>query len=167
MISPLQAQFQIWFAKTLGTKRGDHPRRAQFSPCYSRRSADTNIVLEIGTFIGFSTMGWSEAVGADGHVTALEFDPGYAKIASETFERNGIKNIDVVIGDAQDSILSLSKGLKEPYDLVFVDADKTSYPRYLELILELSKEGEGVRLLRKGGVIAADNILTKGSVHVF
>ena len=60
-------------------------------------------VLEIGTFIGFSTMGWSEAVGPDGHVTALEFSPEYAKIAEESFERNGIKNVEVIVGDARES----------------------------------------------------------------
>jgi hypothetical protein len=60
-------------------------------------------VLEIGTYIGFSTMGWSSAVGPDGHVTALEFSPEYAAIAEESFAKNGIKNIDIVVGDARDS----------------------------------------------------------------
>jgi O-methyltransferase len=60
-------------------------------------------VLEIGTFIGFSTMGWSSAVGLDGHVTALEFSPEYAAIAEEAFAKNGIKNVDVVVGDATES----------------------------------------------------------------
>jgi predicted O-methyltransferase YrrM len=60
-------------------------------------------VLEIGTFIGFSTMGWSDAVGPDGHVTALEFSPEYAAIAEEAFAKNGIKNVDVVVGDATES----------------------------------------------------------------
>jgi ubiquinone/menaquinone biosynthesis C-methylase UbiE len=60
-------------------------------------------VLEIGTFIGFSTMGWSSAVGPDGHVTALEFSPEYAAIAKEAFAKNGIKNVDIVVGDATES----------------------------------------------------------------
>jgi hypothetical protein len=60
-------------------------------------------VLEIGTFIGFSTMGWSSAVGPDGHVTALEFSPEYAAIAEEAFTKNGIKNVDIVVGDATES----------------------------------------------------------------
>jgi predicted O-methyltransferase YrrM len=61
------------------------------------------VVLEIGTFIGFSTLGWLEAVGVDGHVTALEFSPEYAAIAEETFTKNGIKNAEVMVGDARES----------------------------------------------------------------
>ncbi len=48
-------------------------------------------------------MGWSEAVGPDGHVTALEYYPEYAKIAEEAFEKNGIKNVEVIVGDARES----------------------------------------------------------------
>ncbi|KAE8454504.1 hypothetical protein EG329_000127 [Mollisiaceae sp. DMI_Dod_QoI] len=138
MISPLQAQFQIWMAKAVGAKR----------------------VLEIGTFIGFSTMGWASAVGADGHVTALEFSPEYAAIAEESFAKNSIKNIEVIVGDAKESIKILSTTLKEPYDLIFIDADKTSYPTYLSQILEYSKPGSEKRLLRAG----ADNILRRGLI---
>ena len=61
------------------------------------------LVLEIGTFIGFSTLGWVDAVGKDGHVTALEFSPEYAKIAEDTFAKNGIKNAEVIVGDARES----------------------------------------------------------------
>lgn len=60
-------------------------------------------VLEIGTFIGFSTMGWAEAVGPEGHVTGLEFSAEYAEIARESFAKNGVKNIEVVVGDAHES----------------------------------------------------------------
>lgn len=61
------------------------------------------IVLEIGTFIGFSTLGWIEAVGPNGHVTALEFSPEYAAIAEQTFAKNGTKNAEVIVGDARES----------------------------------------------------------------
>jgi predicted O-methyltransferase YrrM len=81
MISPFQAQFQVWMAKTIGARR----------------------ILEIGVYIGFSTMGWAEAVGPDGHVTGLEFSPEYAKISEESFAKNGIKNIDIIVGDAKES----------------------------------------------------------------
>jgi predicted O-methyltransferase YrrM len=53
----------------------------------------------------------------------------------------------------------------EPYDLIFIDADKVSYPAYLSLILEHSPAGSGLpRLLRPGGIILADNILRRGLV---
>ena len=61
------------------------------------------IVLEIGMYVGFSTMGWAEAVGPEGNVTALEFSQEYAALAEEAFAKNGIKNIDVMIGDARES----------------------------------------------------------------
>lgn len=48
-------------------------------------------------------MGWAEAVGPNGHVTTLEFEPKYAKVAQETWDKNGIKNIELIVGPAQDS----------------------------------------------------------------
>lgn len=61
------------------------------------------VVLEIGTYIGFSTLAWASAVGPEGHVTALEFSPEYAAIAEETFAKNGISNTEVIVGDARES----------------------------------------------------------------
>lgn len=63
----------------------------------------TYLVLEIGCYVGFSAMGWSEAVGSDGHVTTLEFSPQYADIAKQNFSKNGITNVEVVVGDAKES----------------------------------------------------------------
>jgi len=60
-------------------------------------------VLEIGTFIGFSTLGWASAVGPEGHVTTLEFSPEYASIAKESLDKYGAKNAEVIVGDAQES----------------------------------------------------------------
>lgn len=48
-------------------------------------------------------MGWSYAVGVDGYVTTLEFNPKYAKVAQDTFEKNGIKTVEVIVGDARES----------------------------------------------------------------
>lgn len=62
-------------------------------------------------------------------------------------------------------IQKLISTLKEPFDLIFIDADKTSYPTYLSLILSLSTPGSSsTRLLRKGGIILADNILRRGLI---
>jgi predicted O-methyltransferase YrrM len=62
------------------------------------------------------------------------------------------------------SIKNLPASLKEPYDLIFIDADKTSYPTYLSQILELSQPGSMSRLLRPGGIIVADNILRRALI---
>jgi predicted O-methyltransferase YrrM len=60
---------------------------------------------------------------------------------------------------------TLAKTLEEPFDLVFIDADKTSYPAYLSLILSLSSPTSTTpRLLRTGGIILADNVLRRGLV---
>jgi len=145
------------------------------------------IVLEIGCFVGFSGLGWSHAVGDDGHITTLEFSPEYAKVAMDTFKKNGVKNVEVIIGDAKDSygskifvllsglsalihslwfrLKSLASTIKEPFDLIFIDADKQSYPTYLSLILSLSSVSDDhIRLLRPGGLIMADNVLRRGLI---
>lgn len=108
-------------------------------------------------------MAWSSAVGPDGHVTALENIPEYVKLAEEAWAKEDIKNCDIMIGDASESLQRLAVGSQEAYDLIFLDADKVSYPKYLQLILENSK-GEGDRILKKGGIIVADNILRRGLV---
>lgn len=68
-----------------------------------------------------------------------------------------------MVGDAAESLQKLAAGSQEAYDLIFIDADKISYPKYLELILENSK-GDGKRILKKGGIIVADNILRRGII---
>ncbi|KAM3514525.1 hypothetical protein MY11210_001868 [Beauveria gryllotalpidicola] len=140
MISNLQGQFQTFLTRTIGAKR----------------------VLEIGAFVGYSAMVWANAVGKDGKVTTLEFVPEYADAARNAFEERGIANVDVVQGDALETLAKLSPD--EPYDLIFIDAQKTGYPSYLRTILEKSQPGAPSRLLRKGGVILADNVLRRGLV---
>lgn len=50
--------------------------------------------------LGFSALGWAEAVGQDGHVTTLEFSEKYAVVARDAFSKNKIDNVEVVVGDA-------------------------------------------------------------------
>jgi predicted O-methyltransferase YrrM len=108
-------------------------------------------------------MAWSSAVGPDGHVTALEYSPDYAKLAEEAWAKDNIKNCEILVGDAADTLQKLAAGSQDAYDLIFIDADKVSYPKYLELILKTSK-GDGRRILKKGGIIVADNILRRGLI---
>jgi predicted O-methyltransferase YrrM len=110
-------------------------------------------------------MAWAEAVGPNGHVTALEFEPAYAKLAEEAWAKDGIENCEILVGDAAESMKKLATTITEPYDLIFIDADKISYPKYLDLALSNSKpDGSGVRFLKKGGIIIADNILRRGLI---
>ncbi|KAH7376257.1 O-methyltransferase family protein [Plectosphaerella cucumerina] len=140
MISDFQAQNHIWLAKLIGAKR----------------------VLEIGVYVGYSALVWSHAVGPEGSVTGLEFSEDYAKLARESFAETGVSNIEVVVGDALETLPALNPA--EPYDLIFIDANKSGYPKYLETILERSAPGSSNRILRPGGLIVADNVLRRGIV---
>ncbi|KAJ3491486.1 hypothetical protein NLG97_g5583 [Lecanicillium saksenae] len=141
MISNLQGQFQTFITRAVGAKR----------------------VLEIGAFVGYSAMVWANAVGKDGKVTTLEFQAEYAEAARAAFKANGIENVEVIEGDALETLAKLSPD--EPYDLIFIDAQKTGYPSYLRTILEKSQPGAtSPRLLREGGLILADNVLRRGLV---
>lgn len=113
-------------------------------------------VLEFGTFAGYSTIWLGRAVGAAGHVTTLEADPAYAALAAENLERAGLADrVTVVVGPALDATAGLIADGAEPFDLVFIDADKPSNPAYLAAAL---------RLTRPGSVIIGDNVVRDGEV---
>ncbi|KAH8701761.1 S-adenosyl-L-methionine-dependent methyltransferase [Talaromyces proteolyticus] len=140
MISISEAQALVFLARTVGAKR----------------------VLEIGSYVGLSMLAWSHAVGSQGHVTGLEFEPSFAQMAKEAFSANGAQNTELVVGDALETLQNLAPS--EPYDIIFIDAQKTGYPNYLATILRLSQPAAATRLLRPGGLIIADNVLRCGFV---
>lgn len=57
-------------------------------------------MLEVGVYLGYSAMVWSNAVGPDGRVTGLESNAEYAKLATEAIAARGLKNVDIVVGSA-------------------------------------------------------------------
>ena len=57
------------------------------------------IVLEVGVYVGYSALVWAHAVGPEGKVTGLEFSEEYAKLAEKAFEKNGLKNVEIIVGD--------------------------------------------------------------------
>ncbi|KAK2603998.1 hypothetical protein QQS21_003834 [Conoideocrella luteorostrata] len=140
MLSVSQAQAMQFLAKAVGAKR----------------------ILEVGVYVGLSSLMWSHAVGPEGKVTGLEFDPTFAKKAEETFEELGIQNIEVLVGDALKTLPTIAPD--EPYDMIFIDAQKSGYPDYLKAILKSSQPGSKNRLLRPGGLIVGDNVLRCGFV---
>ena len=113
-------------------------------------------VLEIGTLGGFSTTWLARALPYGGAIVSLEVNPRHAEIARANLEgvAPGVA-IDIRVGDAQATLGSMAADGEEPFDLVFIDADKPSYPRYLDLALRLS---------RPGTVILADNVIRQGAV---
>lgn len=109
-------------------------------------------VLEIGTYTGYSALAMAERLPPDGELVTLDINPETAKLAQSYWDRSphGAK-IRQVLGDARES-LQKQQG---PFDLVFIDADKGSYPAYFKGSLER---------LAPGGLIAIDNTLRSGMV---
>ncbi|WP_416063399.1 O-methyltransferase [Rhodococcus indonesiensis] len=111
-------------------------------------------ILEIGTLGGYSTIWLARAVGDDGRVVTLEYEPRHAEVARANLERAGVgERVDVRVGAALDLLPSLTD--EAPFDLVFVDADKENNPHYVRWAL---------RLGRPGTVIVVDNVIRGGSV---
>lgn len=109
-------------------------------------------VLEIGTFTGYSALAMAEQLPADGEVITLDINPETVQLAKTFWARSAHgKKIRSVIGPAVETI----KDLSGPFDLVFIDADKGNYLRYLELALpKLSPQG----------MVVLDNCLWSGKV---
>jgi predicted O-methyltransferase YrrM len=113
-------------------------------------------ILEIGTLGGYSTTWLARALPAGGRVTSLELKPAFAEVARRNLARAGVSDqVEIIIGSAADSLRQLIRAAAPPFDLVFLDADKTGYVEYLELALQLS---------RPGTVILADNVIRSGRV---
>jgi len=116
------------------------------------RTAGARRILEIGTLGGYSTIWLARALPGDGELVTCEINPHHAEIAAANFTRAGVdKLIDLRVGPARDTLATL----EGPFDLAFVDADKTSGADYFR---------ECVRLVRPGGVIIVDNVVREGTI---
>ena len=114
-------------------------------------------VLEIGTLGGYSTIWLARAVGPSGHVTTLEYEPRHAEVARGNLDRAGVgERVDVIVGAALDTLPQLaSRPGREPFELVFVDADKENNSAYVQWAVELGAHGS---------VIVVDNVVRAGRV---
>lgn len=113
-------------------------------------------VLEVGTLAGYSTIWLGRALPPDGRLVTLELDPRHAEVARANLARAGLSGMaEVIVGPALESLSRLAERATEPFDLVFIDADKHNYPGYLEWAL---------RLTRSGSLIVADNVVRDGAV---
>jgi len=114
----------------------------------------TRRVLEIGTLGGYSTIWLARALPSDGRLISLEFDPKHADVARGNLQRAGLSDrVEIRVGKAIDSLPALAGG--EPFDLVFIDADKPSTPDYVRWALKLT---------RPGSVIVVDNVVRDGKI---
>ncbi|MFJ3988566.1 O-methyltransferase [Streptomyces sp. NPDC090032] len=113
-------------------------------------------VLEIGTLGGYSTIWLARALPADGVLVTLEYDARHAEVARGNLARAGLDKVaEVRVGPALDSLPGVAADHPDPFDLVFIDADKANNAHYVEWAL---------RLTRPGSVIIVDNVVRDGRV---
>ncbi|MCG6498558.1 O-methyltransferase [Kitasatospora sp. A2-31] len=113
-------------------------------------------ILEVGTLGGYSAIWLARALPADGRLITLEIDPRHAEVARGNLARAGLDGVaEVRTGPAADTLAELVAGGVEPFDLVFIDADKQSNPEYFARALELT---------RPGSLIVVDNVVRGGAV---
>tara|TARA_B100001173_G_scaffold206085_1_gene177697 strand:- start:678 stop:1340 length:663 start_codon:yes stop_codon:yes gene_type:complete len=113
--------------------------------------------IEIGTFTGYSTLAVALALPVDGTIIACDISEKWTAIGKKAWELAEVnEKIDLRIGAALDTLENLlEEGHEGTFDFAFIDADKVNYLDYYEVCL---------RLVRRGGVIAIDNVLWSGSV---
>jgi predicted O-methyltransferase YrrM len=110
-------------------------------------------VLEVGTLGGYSAIWMARALPADGRLVSIELDPRHAEFAARYIRRAGCDGaVEIRVGRALDVLAALDG---ERFDAIFLDADKEPLPTYFEW---------GLRLVRRGGLIIADNALWGGRV---
>ncbi|MDG0059591.1 O-methyltransferase [Priestia sp. P5] len=133
-VSPSQGKFLHLLASLKGAKR----------------------ILEIGTLGGYSTIWLARALPKDGHLITLELNAQHAEVARANLKRAGVSHlVEVIVGPGLDTLAVLKDRGTEPFDLIFIDADKPNNPNYLKWALELSK---------RGSTIICDNVVRQGHV---
>jgi predicted O-methyltransferase YrrM len=133
-VSPTQGKLLQLIAQALGARR----------------------VLEVGTLGGYSGIWLTRAIPPDGRLITLELEPKHAEVARANFARAGLEGmVEVRVGPARASLERLKAEKPEPFDLVFIDADKPNTRRYFDSVLELT---------RPGSIILVDNVVRQGEL---
>ena len=134
-IGPEQGQFMALLVQLLGARR----------------------TLEVGVFTGYSSLAVALALPPDGRVVACDVSEEWTAIARRYWAEAGVaEKIELRLGPAVETLDALlAAGQEGSFDFAFVDADKGNYDRYYERAL---------RLVRRGGLIAIDNVLQGGRV---
>ncbi|MFN3234464.1 MAG: O-methyltransferase [Gammaproteobacteria bacterium] len=113
-------------------------------------------ILELGTFMGYSTAWMANALPDDGHIITCDVNQEWSKAAKNHWQRMGLANkITSHIGPALECMEDLLAEEVESFDIIFVDADKRNYPLYYE---------KSLLLLRKKGLVIFDNVFRGGKV---
>ena len=115
------------------------------------RLAGARRILELGTLGGTSAIWLARALPEGGKLVSLELDEHFARVARQSIEDAGLGDrVEIRALPAADALAGMNAAGEEPFDVIFIDADKDNYPSYLELCLPL---------LREGGLLMADNAL--------
>jgi predicted O-methyltransferase YrrM len=131
------------------------PLQGKFLNLLARMIRARNI-LEVGTLGGYSTIWMAKALPPGGRVVTLEIDATHADVAQKSFVKAGLgKTIQLHLGPALETLPKVEGEGGEPFDLVFIDADKPNNPNYFEWALKLT---------RAGSVIVVDNVVRSGAV---
>ncbi|MCM2996710.1 O-methyltransferase [Paenibacillus cellulositrophicus] len=113
-------------------------------------------ILEIGTLGAYSTIWMARGLSEGGRIITLELSPHHAEVAKKNIARAGLEQtIEVRTGDALEQLAQMDKEGVEPFDLIFIDADKPNNPNYLRWALHFS---------RPGTVIVGDNVIRNGEI---
>jgi predicted O-methyltransferase YrrM len=113
-------------------------------------------ILEIGTLGGYSSIWLARALAAGGRLITLEFSAKHAEIARANIARAGLAHaVEIRVGAALDTLPKLQNESKEPFDLIFIDADKSNNAEYVRW---------AIRLSRPGTLIIIDNVVRDGAV---
>ena len=113
-------------------------------------------ILELGTFTGYSSICLASCLPVDGHLDTLEINDELEDLILEGFDRAGLSDmITLHIGDCRRTLEKMCAEGTDPYDMVYIDANKREYPEYYDLVFPL---------VRPGGYILADNVLWDGKV---
>ncbi|MGA2320816.1 MAG: O-methyltransferase [Solirubrobacteraceae bacterium] len=113
-------------------------------------------ILELGTLGGYSTIWLARALPRDGHLITLEANPSYADVARANLERAGVGDlVELRVGRALEMLGQLIAEHHDPFDVIFIDADKEGTPEYFAAALELS---------RPGSLIITDNVVRGGAL---
>jgi predicted O-methyltransferase YrrM len=113
-------------------------------------------ILEFGTLGGYSAILMARALAPGGRLISLEARAEYAEVAARSIERAGVGDrVEIRVGPALEALPWLEEEAGEPFDLVFIDADKANTPNYFAWALDH---------VRPGGLIVADNVVRGGTL---
>jgi predicted O-methyltransferase YrrM len=120
------------------------------------RSIGARRILELGTLGGYSTIWLARALAPGGRLVTLEASPDYAEVAVANIANAGLSDtVELRLGRALDTLPQLAAEKGEPFDFIFIDADKQNTPEYFTWVLELA---------RAGSLIVTDNVIRDGAV---